>query len=150
VSDDAFFAINDKEIVNWIAKDEGVGARCQGVVVATERWTSSYDDGLVPVVYVDPRDRDDVLSRVVGFDTVLRRELEGVGAGSLIDIKYLGTAEGARGEYASYRVMVRKVVSESPEAAAAEKVDEVRQIAKRWADDHPDPDAADDDLDEPF
>jgi hypothetical protein len=137
--DDAFFALNDKEIRNWIAKEEGVGARCQGTVVSREEWTSDYGDGLVPVVLVAPREGDFLL-RVVSYDTVLRNEFkkQDPQPGDLIDIKFTGTAEGSRGPYAAYRVLVRKVVAESTEAAAPEKTERAREIAERWAAEHPD------------
>lgn len=109
---DLLDTLDDAGAPAWVPEEEGEGI--QGKVTSVSEQDDEFNPGeKVPVVTVELADGEKV--RVIGFSSVLRRELSDADPeiGDTLAVKYFGERELTKGKYAGrpyklYRVAVRR------------------------------------------
>jgi hypothetical protein len=108
-----------RETRNWIpSKQADDPPYITGVVVRVGEQASDYPPpAYVPTVEVFDDNDADTIWRVVGFGSVLYRELTDAKPrpGDRIGIKYVGMKSGAKGDYPAFKVLVQHSGRPEPE-----------------------------------
>jgi hypothetical protein len=106
-----------------------------GTVVKVSATTSDYNASVVPVVELVPDNDDKIIWRVMGFGTVLKRELaeQRPLQGDRIGFRYEGMAGRAKDDYPKFRVVVQRAEQPQPQI----DWESIERAAREESDDEP-------------
>lgn len=97
-ADDLLNSVQEDDAEGWVPTERGEAI--SGVVVKVGEVRSDFSDDMCPTVTIQTKDGDKY--RVIGYGSVLKRELEDAGAkvGDLMAVKYWGEKVLKKGKFA--------------------------------------------------